>query len=209
MTVPSPAHRGPALRGPNMGIGKQEPTALRTNGSKGIPNPRTASGPPSLVGGNILTVHISNLKVSNDPKDVLVTYALGSCIAVVIHDPVRVAGGMIHFMLPRSGVSPAKAVANPAMYADTGVPLLFRRMYELGSAREDLVVKVVGGGNLYDPEGTYNIGERNYGALREVFEKHGIPIAAEDVGGSESRTARLHVGTGIVVVRSRGREVEL
>lgn len=192
-----------------MGMGKPDPTALRTTGTAGSPAPPPPAGANSIIGKNILTVDISDLKVSNDPRDVLVTYALGSCIAVIIHDPVRTAGGMIHFMLPRSSVAPARGAANPAMYADTGVPLLFRRMYELGSAPENLIVKVVGGGNLYDPDGTFNIGERNYRALTEILEKCDIPIAAEAVGGSESRTTRLHVGSGIVVVRSRGRETEL
>lgn len=192
-----------------MAWGKRGPMATGSGGAPANPVVSPSTKSLSIVGKNILTVDISDLKVSNDPKDVLVTYALGSCIAVIIHDPVRVAGGMIHYMLPRSSVASRKSEANPAMYADTGIPLLFRRVYELGSAPENLVVKVVGGGNLYDPEGTYNIGERNHQALREILEEHGIRVAAEAVGGAESRTAWLHIGDGTVVVCSRGRQVEL
>ncbi len=156
-----------------------------------------------------LTVDISDLKVSADPNDLLVTYALGSCIAVMVHDPVRVAAGMIHYMLPLSETSPDKAKARPAMFADTGIPLLFQTMYSLGCDKQNLVVKVTGGGALYDDGGLFNIGKRNYTILRKMFWKSGVIISSEDVGGAKSRTARLHVGTGRCTVTSQGEELEL
>jgi chemotaxis protein CheD len=156
-----------------------------------------------------LNVEISDLKVSDAADDLIVTYALGSCIAVIVHDPVRRAGGMIHYMLPLSALSLEKARARPAMFADTGIPLLFQSMYRLGCDKRDLVVKVAGGGALYDDQGLFAIGQRNYTVLRNMFWKAGVMIAAEDVGGSRSRTARLHVGTGRCTVTSQGQEVEL
>jgi len=156
-----------------------------------------------------LTVDISDLKVSADPDDLIVTYALGSCIAVMVHDPVRVAAGMIHYMLPLSETSPEKAKARPAMFADTGIPLLFQSLYALGCQKKDLVVKVAGGGALYDDKGLFSIGKRNYTILRKMFWKAGVIVAAEDVGGAKSRTTRLHVGTGRCTVASQGQEVEL
>ena len=156
-----------------------------------------------------LTVDIADIKVSNDPECVIVTYALGSCIAVMLHDPARRIGGMIHYMLPLSETSPDKAKLKPAMFADTGIPLLFEEMYKHGCDKRDLVVKVAGGGALYDDKGMFNIGQRNYTVLRKLFWKNGVIIKAEDVGGAKSRTARLWVGTGRVTISSQGEEVEL
>jgi chemotaxis protein CheD len=156
-----------------------------------------------------LTVDIADLKVSADPDDLIVTYALGSCIAVMVHDPVRKAAGMIHYMLPLSETSPEKATVKPAMFADTGIPLLFQSLYAVGCRKGDLVVKVAGGGALYDDKGLFSIGKRNYTILRKMFWKAGVIIKAEDVGGAKSRTARLHVGSGRCTVASQGEEVEL
>jgi chemotaxis protein CheD len=156
-----------------------------------------------------LTVDISDIKVSGDPDDLIVTYALGSCIAVMVHDPVRRAAGMIHYMLPLSETSPEKARARPAMFADTGIPLLFQTLYALGCSKDDLVVKVAGGGALYDDKGLFSIGKRNYTVLRKMFWRSGVIIHAEDVGGARSRTARLHVGSGRCTISSQGEEVEL
>ena len=35
-----------------------------------------------------LIIGIGDCKLSRDPADVLITHALGSCIAILIHDPV-------------------------------------------------------------------------------------------------------------------------
>jgi len=156
-----------------------------------------------------VTVDISDLQVSTDPDTTIVTYALGSCIAVLVHDPVRVAGGMIHYMLPLSETAPDKAKVKPAMFADTGIPLLFQSMYAMGCDKQNMVVKVTGGGALYDDKGLFSIGKRNYTVLRKMFWKAGVIIQAEDVGGAKSRTARLHVGSGRCTVASQGEEVEL
>ena len=156
-----------------------------------------------------VVVDISDIKISDDPGTELVTYALGSCIAVLLYDPKVRVGGMIHYMLPLSEISPEKAQANPAMFADTGIPLLFRSMYEHGCRKEDLVAKIAGGGALYDDHGTFEIGKRNYVVLRKIFWKNGVMIAAEDVGGAKSRTARLEVATGRVTISTQGEELEL
>ncbi|MBI4719463.1 MAG: chemotaxis protein CheD [Planctomycetes bacterium] len=154
-------------------------------------------------------VDIAAMQVSADQRVVLVTYSLGSCIGVTIWDPVVHVGGMLHYMLPESALAPEKARSNPAMFADTGIPALFRAAYALGADKKRLVVKVAGGSQLLDDNGTFNIGKRNYVALRKIFWKNGVLIGAEDVGGSISRTVRLRIHDGRVTITNRAREVEL
>ena len=154
-------------------------------------------------------VDIADFRVTDDPRATLVTYSLGSCIGVAIWDPRTRVGGMLHYMLPESSLSPEKAKANPAMFGDTGIPALFRAAYKLGGGKRNIIVKVVGGSQLLDDNGAFNIGKRNYVMLRKIFWKNGILIEAEDIGGSISRTVRLDVATGRLTIKSRGREIEL
>ena len=112
-------------------------------------------------------------------------------------------------MLPNSNTAPDRAQERPAMFADTGVPVLFESMYARGCHKGSLVVKVIGGAKLYDDNGTFDIGKRNYTILRKMFWKNGVIIAAEDVGGSRSRTVRLFVDTGRVTIHSQSTETEL
>lgn len=82
-----------------------------------------------------IVVGISDFKASPNSSDVLITYALGSCIAVVVYDPHARVGGMLHFMLPNASLDAVKARENPCMFADTGIPLLFKACYQLGAEK--------------------------------------------------------------------------
>jgi chemotaxis protein CheD len=154
----------------------------------------------------LLTVSIGGLEVTSDRDATLITHGLGSCIAVMTYDPVVKVAGMLHFQLPTSTLSPERATESPGTFADTGIPLLFERMYALGAKKPSIVVKVAGGGNFHGDNGTFDIGKRNYTMMRKIFWKAQVLIAAEDCGGSRSRTARLFVDTGQVTIQS-GSEV--
>lgn len=156
-----------------------------------------------------IVVDIADFAVSKDQEVILATYALGSCIAVILHDATVHAAGMIHYMLPLSTTNPEKAKTRPAMFADTGVPLLFHAMYDLGCKKENLVVKVAGGGQLYDDQGLFEIGKRNYTVLRRMLWKTNVLVAAEDVGGAKSRTVSLEVASGRCFIKSGAGEQAL
>jgi len=151
---------------------------------------------------NLITVGIGGLEVSDDRSAVIITHGLGSCIAVVVYDPVRRAGGMLHYQLPTAQLSPERARQSPGTFADTGIPLLFERMYALGGQKRRMVVKAAGGGNFHGDNGTFDIGKRNHTTMRKIFWKAQVLLASEDVGGSRSRTVRLFLDTGQVTVQS-------
>ncbi|ACL02357.1 Chemotaxis protein, CheD [Desulfatibacillum aliphaticivorans] len=148
---------------------------------------------------------ISDLKVSNNPDVTLVTYSLGSCIGLAVWDPEVRVGGMLHYMLPDSSIAQEKAKANPAMFADTGIPALFKACYKLGAQKQRMIVKVAGGAQLMDESGFFNIGKRNYAALRKMFWRNKVMVAAEDVGGMVNRTIRLNIGTGELNMKVSGK----
>ncbi|MCM2332519.1 MAG: chemotaxis protein CheD [Anaeromyxobacteraceae bacterium] len=154
----------------------------------------------------LVTVSIGGLEVTADREATLITHGLGSCIAVMTYDPIAKVAGMLHFQLPTSTLSPERAKESPGTFADTGIPLLFERMYALGSKKGNILVKVAGGGNFHGDNGTFDIGKRNYTMMRKIFWKAQVLIAAEDCGGNRSRTARLFVDTGQITIQS-GSEV--
>ncbi len=127
---------------------------------------------------NVITVGIGGLEVTADPGSVLITHGLGSCIAVIVYDPKRKIGGMLHFQLPTASLSPERAAASPGTFADSGIPLLFERLYALGCQKRNITI------------------------MRKIFWKAQVLVSAEDLGGSRSRTVRLFVDTGQVTVQS-------
>ena len=151
-----------------------------------------------------LVVGVADLKVSNQLTDVLVTHALGSCIGVAVYDPVAKVGGILHYMLPDSELDPAKSQENPFMFADTGIPRLFRECYQLGAQKTRMKVKVAGGSQVLGSQEHFQIGRRNYAALRKIFLRNNVLITSEDVGGTKARTLFLEIATGTVWVKIMG-----
>ena len=151
-----------------------------------------------------LVVGVADMKVSNEPEHVLVTYSLGSCIGVVIYDPVVKVGGVLHYMLPESSLDRRKAQNNPYMFGDTGIPLLFKSSYKLGAKKNRLKVFVVGGSQILDQKGLFNIGKRNHTLLRKMIWKNNIMIDLEEVGGTVNRTLKLKIKNGKTLLKVSG-----
>lgn len=148
-----------------------------------------------------VTVGMADCQISQDPESVIVTHALGSCIAVSIYDPVARVGGLLHYMLPESSLDRQKALDRPFMFADTGIPALFRAAYAAGAEKKRLVVRVIGGAQVLDSAGVFNIGKRNYLACKKILWSVGVLIDAEEVGGYASRTVRFDLSNGKVYCR--------
>ena len=64
----------------------------------------------------------------------LVTVGLGSCVAIVLHDPVARVGALAHVLLPSPSLA-RSATHRPARVPHTAVPAMIDAMTELGADR--------------------------------------------------------------------------
>jgi len=136
---------------------------------------------------------------------VLVTLGLGSCVAIMLHDPRACAGAMAHILLPSRSL--ARDITNLAKFPETAVPLLVERLATLGADPRYLVAKLAGGASMFAQlmtPGSVQMGERNVAAARAVLRHEGIPVAGEAVGGDAGRSVRFYVADGRVEIRSVG-----
>ncbi|MFC1592150.1 chemotaxis protein CheD [Thermodesulfobacteriota bacterium] len=150
-----------------------------------------------------------DLMVSGDTGDMIVTYSLGSCLGVTIYDPVARVGGMIHCMLPLSKTNKEKSRDKPAMFVDTGIPLLFKKAYELGAQKPRIVVKAAGCAQLMGSEGIFRVGPRNFAVFKKLLWKNDLLIDVQHIGGAVSRTISLDVESGKTFMKLLGKESEL
>lgn len=153
-------------------------------------------------------VAVGDMKIGRD-DDTIVTHALGSCLGLMVYDPVAKVGGLLHAMLPLSKINPDKAKANPYMFVDTGVPALFKALYGMGGQKTRMIIKAAGCGNPLGKNEMFKIGERNYTVLKKLLWKNNILLEAEDVGGTASRTVYFDMATGQTVISSGGKKTEL
>jgi chemotaxis protein CheD len=154
----------------------------------------------------VRVVTIADMRISANRGDVLITYALGSCLGVTAYDPVARVGGLLHLMLPDSSIDSDKAAQNPYMFVDTGLPELFLQCYQAGARRERIIVTAAGGSCTHGKENDdyFQIGKRNFVMLKKLLWQNSLLLKAYDVGGSICRTMSLDIETGIVTLKSNG-----
>ena len=152
---------------------------------------------------------MADCRIGDAPGQVLATYALGSCIGLAVHDAKAGVGGLLHFMLPDSGIDHERGRENPWMFADTGIPMLLDRLCARGASKRRLTVRAAGGASMMDQENVFDIGRRNYLARRKILWKAGVMVHGEAVGGVRSRTVRLEIGSGKFLIQEAGEVREL
>jgi len=154
-------------------------------------------------------VGMADCRIGDAPGQVLATYALGSCIGLAVHDSQAGVGGLLHFMLPDSGIDHERGRENPWMFADTGIPMLLDRLCARGASKRRLTVRAAGGASMMDQENVFDIGRRNYLAMRKILWKAGVMVHGEAVGGIRSRTVRLEIGSVKFLIQEVGEVREL
>lgn len=150
-----------------------------------------------------IDVGIGGIGVSAEDAEIK-TYALGSCVALVVWDQALRAGGMIHIALPEAHINPEKARDKPGYFADSGLPVLFADLKRLGANRSSCWVKLVGGSSILDENSSFDIGRRNALAVKKYLWKIGLDLTAEDIGGTISRTVGLVLPTGELTITNGG-----
>jgi chemotaxis protein CheD len=149
-----------------------------------------------------IIVGVGEIQASAGPDAILRALGLGSCVAVMAHDPGVRCAGLAHVALPDSSIDAERAQQQPGYFADTALPALFKCMREAGAGPDPkkYIIKLVGGASVMDPTGHFNIGKRNLLALRKGLWQLGLGPLGEDVGGNKSRSVEMLAKTGYVTV---------
>lgn len=156
---------------------------------------------------NTIKVGMADANVCRTP-DVITTLGLGSCVGIVLYDPVKKIAGLVHVMLPDS----TKIINNSNKYkfADTGIDTLIQDMEGLGAIRRNLIAKIAGGAQMFSFVNNLEmmrIGDRNVEATKSKLSDLGIPLLAEDTGANYGRTIVFDPATGLLHIKSVGKEL--
>lgn len=157
----------------------------------------------------VIKVGMADLNICKAP-DVITTLGLGSCIGLVLYDPVTKVGGMVHYMLPDS--TQVRNNSNIAKFGDTGIRELLKRVIAAGASKQRLVAKIAGGARMFEVSGLSdvgNIGARNAAMAKATLKQLGIRLIAEDTGLNYGRTVELHCDTGEFYIKSVGKPLKI
>lgn len=159
--------------------------------------------------GMIIKVGMADLNVCKSP-DILTTLGLGSCVGVVLYDPLTKVAGMVHVMLPDS--TKIRNNENVAKFADTGIETLIKKIAEIGGKQNRLIAKIAGGAQMFafnTSNDMLRIGDRNVEAVKDKLKSLGIKIIAEDTGLNYGRTIEFYTESGELHIKSVGKPLKI
>ena len=155
-----------------------------------------------------VVVGIAEFKFAEPPQK-LVTYGLGSCVAITCYAKEAIIGSMAHILLPHAYSADDNEA--PGKFADSAVAAMVQQMEIRGIGPSRLIAKIAGGADMFAGQfmGTDRcIGARNILAARKALDKFGIRLVAQDVGGNAGRTVEFATESGLLVVRTLRGEVK-
>src|SRR5579863_1127471 len=129
---------------------------------------------------------------------------LGSCVSACVRDRRTGIGGMNHFMLPQDGSKGTSAwgtaISAATRYGNVAMERLINDILKLGSSRDHLEVKLVGGGKVLGAS-AIDIGARNIDFVRKYVSDEGFIVAGEDLGDVYPRKVQYSPSTGKLRVK--------
>ncbi len=160
---------------------------------------------PNEVREETIIVGLGELRATSDSNAILVCLGLGSCVALCGYDPVSRVAGIAHMVLP-SGNGKAPSQSAPK-FVDYATPTLIDEMVKRGAVRSRIGARLVGGARVISvnrENPSLDIARKNVEAAIAILERLGVPLQAAETGGTQGRTARLHAGSGKLLVSTLG-----
>lgn len=151
----------------------------------------------------IVRVGISDIKITRFPNK-LRTAGLGSCVGIVLFDPLHKVAGMIHSMLPDHRIAHQTTLQYPGKYVNTGIPNLVQEFQKMGITPSRLQAKFAGGAEMFklSEQSISRIGYRNVVETQRMLADLKIPILAEETGGHFGRTIEFDTATHQLHIRT-------
>lgn len=136
-------------------------------------------------------------------QDEVLDTVLGSCVSACIRNPRLRIGGMNHFMLPtatgRRDDPWEHGAGRATRYGSASMEQLINRILAAGGMREELEVKIFGGGHVL--ASLTDVGAHNVAFVRRFLHEEGMNVAAQDVGEGVARHVQYFPWTGRVRLR--------
>lgn len=133
-------------------------------------------------------IQINEVDVTDQAVE-YICFGLGSCIGLFVYERLSKLSGAAHIPLATAQDSEGGQL----MDAERMVEQLIQQFKSKGSSLVALNAKLAGGSELFPT--SKPVGSKNIRTVMDLLIKNGIRVAATDLGGNISRTARFNSST--------------
>lgn len=133
----------------------------------------------------------------------MISTVLGSCVSACILDPIMGVAGMNHFMLPatRNAIEPKKGNSDATRYGNHAMEQMINSILKAGGRRENLEVKLFGGGKVLADMNKIDIGQKNIVFIRSYIAIEGLRVLTADLGDVYPRKVLYFTDNGKVKMK--------
>ncbi|MGA9667611.1 MAG: chemotaxis protein CheD [Terracidiphilus sp.] len=143
-------------------------------------------------------------------EPVIFRTVLGSCVGVTFWAPRLGIAALCHPMLPSVPLKSKTKLSLVAgrRYVDFAIRELARQFDALGAHRNEVQVKLFGGGDVLLVSNPHSsrptVGKLNRETASKVLRDEGFKVVASSLGGTSGINIQFHTGTGEVRLRRLG-----
>jgi len=133
----------------------------------------------------------------------MISTVLGSCVSACIRDPIMGVGGMNHFMLPatKENMEELSRTNDAARYGNFAMEEMINEILKAGGRKENLEVKLFGGGKVLPGMNTLDIGSKNITFVRAYVALEGLKVTKSDLGDIYPRKVLFFSDSGNVKMK--------
>lgn len=148
-------------------------------------------------------IGLGECMVSNVLEDSIKTYALASCVGLVVYNPRDKVLGMVHIVLPEK--KDIEGSTKPeGFFADTAVPMLFGKVFgRYPDEKTPYKITLYGGCASKQRDDFFHVGGRNVAQIEQILNEQRIRYDKSNTGGCMSRTIEAFVKDGSVFLRTQ------
>lgn len=153
----------------------------------------------------IKIIGIGEYEISKKEEDSIKTFALASCVGLVVYNTKDKVLGMAHIVLPKTREDEDEVAKNRVAYfADSAVPLLFQKIFgKYPTDRKTYKVSLFGGASSRSKNDIFCVGARNIEEVERILNENNIVYDKQNTGGHCSRTIEAYVCDGRVTIREQ------
>ncbi|MFV2059468.1 MAG: chemoreceptor glutamine deamidase CheD [Gammaproteobacteria bacterium] len=133
----------------------------------------------------------------------MISTVLGSCVSACIRDPIMGVGGMNHFMLPatKENIANITNINDAARYGNFAMEEMINVILKAGGKKENLEVKLFGGGKVLPGMNTLDIGAKNISFVRGYVALEDLNVVSSDLGDIYPRKVLFFADSGKVKMK--------
>ncbi|WP_127714801.1 CheR family methyltransferase [Halobacteriovorax sp. HLS] len=130
----------------------------------------------------------------------LISTTLGSCVSVIIFDPIKMTSGICHYL---NSFPEQNSKHHENEYGIFAIENLIQKFLQNGSMRASLKAKIYGGANVTGDKYTgLQLCQNNISIAIDTLDKHGIPILDRNIRGKFGREITFNTSTFEVTLKT-------